>query len=714
MALLLEAAVHRERQRGLPSGYRPLLKTLKWLKREALGGPINRAWPLARIRSRDARPPRRLRPAHRRLRRVRDRGRHRARRNGPHRRPLLRAAGVRRAGLPRAGAGAPRRPARVDADRRRARRLGRRRHRLDALPRRPRRAAVPVAVRRRLARAVPVQLRRPPAPAALPPPLAARRAVARRRDRRARARARSSWPSCSSPCSRAPSRAAAPPSRRTSPIPSATCCCLVVVIWAFASTGVAARPPVAAAGRGHARLGRRRHPLPRLGRPRHLRGGRRSSTCCGRGPSLLMGWAAWQPRQRGALRLGGLRVVLVPVVFARAGARAAQRSTTSTASATWRSRWPPPRCCLAVVRMGMTFLANARMLRRQPPARGHRRAHRARQPPAADGGPRRGMRPDGGERRAARALRPRRLQALQRHLRPPRRRRAAPAPRLAARSARSAPPAAPTGWAATSSACCCPARRRPDDAFVDAAAAALRESGEGFSIAASYGSVRARRATSRPPPRRCRSPTSACTATSSSARPGAPTTRATCSCGSSTSASPGCTSTSPPSRELASAVGERLGFDRGGARRARPRRRAARHRQDGDPRHDPQQARARSTTTEWAFMRRHTTDRRGDPQRRPGAVPVARIVRSSHERFDGDGYPDALAGDGHPDRRPHRRRLRRLRRDDERPLLPPRDVPRRPRSRSCGAAPARSSTRPSSTRSAPRWTAGSPPSALAR
>ena len=31
--------------------------------------------------------------------------------------------------------------------------------------------------------------------------------------------------------------------------------------------------------------------------------------------SLLMGWAAWQPRHRGELRLDGLRVVLVPAIF---------------------------------------------------------------------------------------------------------------------------------------------------------------------------------------------------------------------------------------------------------------------------------------------------------------------------------------------------------------------------------------------------------------
>jgi two-component system cell cycle response regulator len=51
---------------------------------------------------------------------------------------------------------------------------------------------------------------------------------------------------------------------------------------------------------------------------------------------------------------------------------------------------------------------------------------------------------------------------------------------------------------------------------------------------------------------------------------------------------------------------------------------------------------------EWAFMRRHTLIGEAILSAAPALVPVARIVRSSHERYDGRGYPDGLAGDEIP------------------------------------------------------------------
>ena len=50
------------------------------------------------------------------------------------------------------------------------------------------------------------------------------------------------------------------------------------------------------------------------------------------------------------------------------------------------------------------------------------------------------------------------------------------------------------------------------------------------------------------------------------------------------------------------------------------------------------------TEDEWAFMRRHTLIGERILSAAPALRPVASIVRSSHERWDGSGYPDGLAG----------------------------------------------------------------------
>jgi diguanylate cyclase (GGDEF)-like protein len=51
---------------------------------------------------------------------------------------------------------------------------------------------------------------------------------------------------------------------------------------------------------------------------------------------------------------------------------------------------------------------------------------------------------------------------------------------------------------------------------------------------------------------------------------------------------------------------------------------------------------------EWAFMRRHTIIGERIIAAAPALEEVARIVRSSHERWDGGGYPDGLAGEAIP------------------------------------------------------------------
>ena len=47
---------------------------------------------------------------------------------------------------------------------------------------------------------------------------------------------------------------------------------------------------------------------------------------------------------------------------------------------------------------------------------------------------------------------------------------------------------------------------------------------------------------------------------------------------------------------------------------------------------------------EWAFMRRHTIIGERIVAAAPALAPAAKLVRSSHEAFDGTGYPDRLAG----------------------------------------------------------------------
>jgi two-component system cell cycle response regulator len=53
-------------------------------------------------------------------------------------------------------------------------------------------------------------------------------------------------------------------------------------------------------------------------------------------------------------------------------------------------------------------------------------------------------------------------------------------------------------------------------------------------------------------------------------------------------------------------------------------------------------------TEETAFIHRHTIIGEGILSAAPALVPVAKLVRSSHERYDGKGYPDGLAGEEIP------------------------------------------------------------------
>ena len=51
---------------------------------------------------------------------------------------------------------------------------------------------------------------------------------------------------------------------------------------------------------------------------------------------------------------------------------------------------------------------------------------------------------------------------------------------------------------------------------------------------------------------------------------------------------------------------------------------------------------------EWGFVRQHTIVGERILSAAPALVPVAKLVRSSHERYDGNGYPDGLSGDEIP------------------------------------------------------------------
>lgn len=52
--------------------------------------------------------------------------------------------------------------------------------------------------------------------------------------------------------------------------------------------------------------------------------------------------------------------------------------------------------------------------------------------------------------------------------------------------------------------------------------------------------------------------------------------------------------------------------------------------------------------SEWEYMRRHTVIGERILLSAPSLEPVAKLVRSSHERVDGTGYPDNLSGEDIP------------------------------------------------------------------
>ena len=107
------------------------------------------------------------------------------------------------------------------------------------------------------------------------------------------------------------------------------------------------------------------------------------------------------------------------------------------------------------------------------------------------------------------------------------------------------------------------------------------------------------------------------------------------------------------------------------------------------------------TEDEWQYMRQHTVIGERIISAAPELAHVAEIVRSSHERWDGGGYPDGLAAERHPARRADRRGLRLVGGDDLLARLPRGDAADAGHARARRAARAPSSTRASSRPSSP-------------
>ncbi len=361
--------------------------------------------------------------------------------------------------------------------------------------------------------------------------------------------------------------------------------------------------------------------------------------------SLLMGWAAWQPAHRGALRLPGRRIVLVPVVFALI-AVALQAWDHFHRLSHLAAALSAATLCLAVLRMAVSFLANARTLVVS-------REHAVTDALTGLGNRRRLMEDldvaiDDHEGDDVVLLGLFDLDGFKRyndtfgH----------PAGDALLRRLGSQLQAAvePVGRAYRMGGDeFCILLRGPEgghEAFVDAAGAALRESGDGFSIAASLGSIRLTRDVTS---------TAEALQVADQRMYGHKLER---SAGRSNDArdvlmrilherEPELHEHITTVAELARAVGERLGFT---AEEVGEVSRAAEL-------HDIGKMAIPDTILskpgplnddEWAFMHRHTLIGEAILSASPALVPVARIVRSSHERFDGGGYPDALVGTAIP------------------------------------------------------------------
>ena len=292
----------------------------------------------------------------------------------------------------------------------------------------------------------------------------------------------------------------------------------------------------------------------------------------------------------------------------------------------------------------------------------------------------------------AAAVRPRRLQGVQRRLRPSRRRRAPGAPRRAPgrrgglerarlpagrrrvlRAGARPVATASTRWSR-------PARPRS------------HERGEGFEVGTSFGSVMLPEEATTPTRGAVSLPTGACTPARAGAGCPQAASPATSCCGLCPSAAPTFTCGSATSAELALAVGRELHMGPEGLDEVA---RAAELHDVGkiavpdaildkpgplDP-------------VEWSFMRRHPADRRADPARGAGAAPGGAACALEPRALGRRRLPGRAARGRDPARSAGGGRLRRVRRHDDRSPLPRSVTPWMTQWRSCAAARGRSSTR---------------------
>ena len=415
--------------------------------------------------------------------------------------------------------------------------------------------------------------------------------------------------SCSSRSSaRARSRLADP--HRASPIRSATCCCSRgghrrVRPHRLAARALVDRPR----RRRHRRRGRRR-PLPLPGDARLLRRRLGAIDALWPASTLLLGWGGVGCAWTGAGRPTRPRCACCSCPPWSTLTGLAVLVAGNLGGSQRPRRRPRHRHLLAaIVRLALTL--------RREPAPGGRADDEALTDALTGLGNRRRLMRDL-ERRArvatpgsrdARAVRPRRLQALQRHLRAPRRRRAARPLGAQPRAAVDAT-AAPTASAATSSASCSTgvdddgrarcwprrvaalarARRAASRSAASCGAVALPAEADTPPRALKLADQRlyaregdaAAHAVSQPDPRRA-----AAGAARARARPARPRRRASPS----SALAVGARARARPPSELDEVA---------------PRRRAARRRQGRRARRDPRTSPARSTSASGSFMRQHT------------------------------------------------------------------------------------------------------------